>query len=93
MLSTGKRAKAILVYLGLFDWLNKVSCLPRLVRPLVCYVLFHLFLQWLAAVTIQSAWRGHVVRSRLKREAKEPWDPQRNSAATVIQVKTKFHVI
>ncbi|CAH3023297.1 unnamed protein product [Porites evermanni] len=39
----------------------------------------------LAAVSIQSAWRGHLVRSQLKREAKESWDPKRNSAATVIQ--------
>nr|XP_058949966.1 leucine-rich repeat and IQ domain-containing protein 1-like [Pocillopora verrucosa] len=41
--------------------------------------------KWLAAVTIQSAWRGYLVRSQLKKQPKEPWDPKRNSAATIIQ--------
>ncbi|XP_078345883.1 leucine-rich repeat- and IQ domain-containing protein 1-like isoform X2 [Oculina patagonica] len=41
--------------------------------------------KWFAAVTIQSAWRGYQVRSQLQRHPLEPWDPQRNSAATVIQ--------
>ena len=43
-------------------------------------------LQWFAAVTIQAAWRGHLVRSQLPRQLAEQWDPQRNLAATVIQV-------
>ena len=54
---------------------------------LVFYQLLFVIQQWLAAVKIQSAWRGHVVRSRLRIEAKELPDPQRNSAAIVIQVK------
>lgn len=41
--------------------------------------------KWLAAVTIQSAWRGHLARSQLKKQPREPWDPKRNSAATIIQ--------
>ncbi|KAJ7369973.1 Leucine-rich repeat and IQ domain-containing protein 1 [Desmophyllum pertusum] len=41
--------------------------------------------KWLAAVTIQATWRGYLVRSQLQRQPKEPWDPQRSSAATVIQ--------
>ncbi|XP_020620609.1 leucine-rich repeat and IQ domain-containing protein 1-like isoform X3 [Orbicella faveolata] len=41
--------------------------------------------KWFAAVTIQAAWRGYIVRSQLQRQPVEPWDPQRNSAATVIQ--------
>jgi len=41
--------------------------------------------KWFAAVTIQAAWRGYLVRSQLQRQPVEPWDPQRNTAATVIQ--------
>ena len=50
-------------------------------------ILEFFFLQWFAAVTIQTAWRGYLVRSQLQRQPVEPWDPQRNTAATVIQVK------
>lgn len=44
-------------------------------------------------MTIQSAWRGYLVRSQLKKQPKGPWDPKRNSAATIIQVKTASRVI
>ncbi|XP_068673772.1 leucine-rich repeat and IQ domain-containing protein 1-like isoform X1 [Montipora foliosa] len=54
-----------------------------------CWYIRHLIdiniAKWQAAVKIQSAWRGYLARSRLKVEAGEPWDPQRNSAAIVIQ--------
>ena len=65
--------------------LNPKSCFNSMLQSL--QILEFFFLQWFAAVTIQAVWRGYLVRSQLQRQPVEPWDPQRNTAATVIQVK------